>query len=608
MSLLQFGNITCIPSFHNRLQFAREVRKAFSEILPDVVAVELPDVYTSDILQGIARLPRLSLLCISQKDSSYSYIPVFPNDSMIEGLRLARENSLPLALIDLAVENYSPAYEAFAPPDDQAIEHIGLEAYYQAVLPYLKPAASGSPEHKREEHMAARLHHLSGKYQRILLICGMFHWEPIKALLKQNKRVLHPHQLEGIASPFLAKLGPKARHTLLEEIPYLVLHYDIARRFGLVYQRQVLLRKLLLEAREAPALADESYTLREILNILRYAARLAVSDKRVSPDLYNLLLACKQTLGDDYTLEVMERALAYPYEDDEKMPEIEFDPNSEQFKLGSRSITLQRRLPPPISMRDNNQDWIKLKIVRKKQEHLPEGYMPFWFFFGFYSHVPEDLILEGFIERLGDKLASQQTATETRVQEFSGSLLDGLALRETIRNYHSGKLYVKEERSRLAQIGAWVLIFDEDLNELTYPWMMSLSAEHHNESDIAFYASNPALHPVTREIIRAKYGAMLAIKPALPNEAKIGWDALDVHEELRKEQLVRLAIQLSPRPGILYLAQIPPEGYFYNMASSLGKTLYHLPLNKISQRHLKRIQRFHLLSRKEVRKNADDFI
>ncbi|PIQ28338.1 hypothetical protein COW36_04110 [bacterium (Candidatus Blackallbacteria) CG17_big_fil_post_rev_8_21_14_2_50_48_46] len=607
MSLLQFGNITCIPSFHNSLQFAREVRKAFQTLLPDIVAIELPDIYTSDILQAVERLPRLSLLCISQQEGIYSYLPVFPNDSMIEGIRLARENHLPLALIDLAVENYTPAMIPFAAPDDEAIGPLGLESYYQTVLPYLPVSGPAGPDYLREEHMAARLHHLSTRYQKILFICGMNHWESIKSLLAKNHRKFHAHQLEGVASPFLAKLGPKARYALLEEIPYLVLHFELSRRFGLPYVRNSLLRKLLLEAREAPVFEEEGYTLRELQNILRYASRLALTDKRISPDLYNLLLACKQTLGDDFAIEVMDRALAYPYEDDAELPEIEFDPETASFLMGMRSITLQRRLPPPIAS-PKGKDWIDLKIVRKKTAELPQGYQPFWFFFGFFSHIPEDMILEGFIERLGDKLASQDASTEVRVQEFKGSFLDGIAMRETIRAHHLGKLYVKEEKTRLLPLGAWIMVFDEDLSEEKYPWMMSLSAEHHNESDIAFYASNPALHPVTREIIRAKYGAMLAFKPALPAEQKLGWDALDVDEQLRKEQLLRLAITHSPRPGVLYLANQPPDDYFYELARYRGKELYFLPISRISQRHLKRIQQFHLLSRREVRKIADDYI
>jgi hypothetical protein len=231
-----------------------------------------------------------------------------------------------------------------------------------------------------------------------------------------------------------------------------------------------------------------------------------------------------------------------------------------------------------------------------------------WFFFGFFSHVPEDLVLEGFIDRLEDKLASEPAAQQVRLHEFNGSLMDGIDMRETIRHAPQGKIFVRENKSALQPIGAWILIFDEDLSFARYPWMMSLSAEHHNESDIAFYASNPAMHPVTREIIRAEYGALLALKPALPPEQKLDWADLDIDEDLRKEHLIRLAIRYSPRPGILYFASVPPEAYYFEQARAQGKRLYHLPLTRVSQRHLKRIQRFHLLSRREVRKIADDYI
>lgn len=607
MSELRFRNITCIPCFHNRLQFAREVRRVFQEFLPDVVAVELPDIYTSDLLSAVDRLPRLSLLCIHQAQGSYHYIPVFPHDALIEGIRLARENHLPLALIDLAIKNYAPDPHPFAPPDDEAIPHLGLEVYYQQVLPWLPATQAGTPDRQREEHMAARLHHLSNQYERVLFVCGMIHWEPIKALLAAQKYKAHAHQLEGVNAPFLAKVAPNATQVLLEEIPWLVWHYELSRRFGLEYQRTTLIHQLLLEAREAPALAQEGFSLRDVQNVVRYATKLALTDKRLSPDLYHLILACKQTLGDDYALEVLERALAYPYEDPDPLPEIQFDTADSSFSMGGRQITLQRRLSSPLTQ-SSGKDWRALRIVRKRQEALPPGYMPLWFFFGFYSHIPEDLILEGFIERLGDKLASQAQAQEIRIQEFQGSLLDGIDMRETIRHRPLGKIFVREERSRLVPIGAWILIFDENLSEQNYPWMMSLSAEHHNESDIAFYASHPALHPVSYDIIRGHYGALLALKPALPENQKLSWEALDVDEDQRKAQLIHLAIAHSSRPGILYLAAQPPAPHFFKRAAEQGKTIYYLPVTQVSQRHLKRIQRFHLLSRREVRKIADDFI
>ncbi|MEZ0372082.1 MAG: hypothetical protein ACAI44_23535, partial [Candidatus Sericytochromatia bacterium] len=304
MSALTHGPITCVPSFHNRLQFAREVRRVFAELKPDIVAIELPDIYYSDILQGIQRLPRLSLLCLQQQSNSFSYIPIFPSDSMIEAVRLARENHLPAALIDLAVSNYSIQQPAVAVPDDEAISSLGLEGFYAAVAPWLPRTEPDGPDSRREAHMAARLRELCTRFERILFVCGMTHWAAIRAHLSAGTGEAQPHALESVKSPFLAKLGPKARHTLLEEMPYLVLHYELSRRFGIPFGKDRLLRRLAQEARTAPALREEHYSPRELRNLLQYAYKLAVADKRVSPDLYNLLLACKQTLGDDFAIEV----------------------------------------------------------------------------------------------------------------------------------------------------------------------------------------------------------------------------------------------------------------------------------------------------------------
>ena len=110
--------------------------------------------------------------------------------------------------------------------------------------------------------------------------------------------------------------------------------------------------------------------------------------------------------------------------------------------------------------------------------------------------------------------------------------------------------------------------------------------------------NQPALH--------GQYGALLAFKPAL--EDKLDDDLLDVDEELRAEHLIRLAITHSPRPGILCLSADPPEAHLHAFAASRGKELYHLPLARISERNLRRIQRFHLLSRRSVREIADDYI
>ena len=563
-------------------------------------------MYYSDLIQGIARLPRLSLLCLQQADRQLTYLPVFPSDAMIEGLRLAREHNVPAALIDLAVENYNLQQEVFVAPDDEAIEVVGLAPFYQKVAAHLQPApGNAAKDDLRERHMAARLEELSQNYERVLLICGMGHWAAIQAHLSAGTGELSAHHTVQVKAPFLAKIGPKAREALLDEIPYLVFHYELGRRFNTGYSREDLLRKLAQAARQSEHLKDFAFSPREMRNFLQYAYKLSATDKRVSPDHYNLILAAKQTLGDDYGLALLELARHYPYTDDANLPEIEFDPHDKRFVLDGRQIELKRRLPSPLPQ--FQRAWREL-IQAKKRDELPAGYQPLWFYFGFFSHVPEDVVLEGFIDRLGEKLAEDPRFQREYTHEFNGSLLDGLDMRETLRNRHLNKLYVKEFRQESLAIGTWILIFDEDLSQEKYPWVLSLSAEHHNESDIAFYASNPLLHPVSQEIVQARYGALMAFKPALPDEQKLEIDALDVDGELRKEHLIRQAIYHSPRPDILYFARQKPEAYLFDLAKKQAKNLYHLPLERISQRLLKRIQTFHLLARKETRNDADDYI
>lgn len=603
-SLLIYKNIYFVPSFHNRLQFSLEVRRIFSEIKPDIVAAELPDIYYSEVIQAVSRLPKLTMLCLNHGNDTYTYIPIFPSDSMIEGIRLARDNRLPVSFVDMAVKEYKVNEEGFNPPDDYAIKSIGLEKFYEINKNYFK--TSNASDLARESTMAFHLNRMSKNFGKVLFIGGMAHWENIKEHLELQTYMFHSHESEFIDAPFLAKPGDKALYSLLGETPYIVFQYEICRRFNLTFDKWNIIMAMIQQAKKAPVLEDENFTPREVYNLIEYSKRLANIDNEIIPDLYNLLLAAKQTLGDDYGMELLELAMKYPFKEEENLPVIDLDPQN-FFMMGGRKITLKRRLPDyNLDARPENK-WQELQLVRKKKDELPDDYMSEWFFFGFYSHIPEDIVLENFIDRLENKLKSE-LIHDPKITEFTGSLLDGLDLRETIRNYSNKKIYVKEFKREKINIGAWLMVFDDDLAYEKYPWAMSLSAEHHNESDIAFYATNPLLHPVSRQIIRADYGALLAFKPPLPPHKKVIWEDLDVIDGLRLYQLILLAVDLTESDGILYLSSKPPEQYYYKIAESKGKKLYHLPLNRLSNRNLKRIRRFHLLKTKRTRKIADDYI
>ncbi len=93
------------------------------------------------------------------------------------------------------------------------------------------------------------------------------------------------------------------------------------------------------------------------------------------------------------------------------------------------------------------------------------------------------LQLKGFANRT---ISEERSHTE----RFSTSMLDGIDLRETVRNWHEGALFVRETAKRSGDIGAVVIIFDED-REDKYTYLTTWLGEHQNESDMAFYSTPP---------------------------------------------------------------------------------------------------------------------
>ncbi len=50
----------------------------------------------------------------------------------------------------------------------------------------------------------------------------------------------------------------------------------------------------------------------------RYVRNLSLVDRRLTPDLYTLIVAAKQTAGDDFALALAEAAREYPYRESDR--------------------------------------------------------------------------------------------------------------------------------------------------------------------------------------------------------------------------------------------------------------------------------------------------
>lgn len=224
------------------------------------------------------------------------------------------------------------------------------------------------------------------------------------------------------------------------------------------------------------------------------------------------------------------------------------------------------------------------------------------------------------VEALGAELRDSAGALTrggaARVQPFDGSLLNGLDVRETLRRFPvDGRPWVREETSRHARVGAVVIIFAEDDDQVEgeravvrYPWAEVWHGEHDQESDMAFYATQPDAEPVAPGIYRAEYGGFLLTWP--PRRVGDIWHdpAYDPWVRTRPERLLLAAIDYSPEPAVVYVARRAPGVRLLSLARRLGRRVIHVPPGVLSRDRLRKVRQFHVLTGPHLRPLAKELL
>src|SRR5437879_2842156 len=102
-AMFKKGPFYIIPALHYTMEVAAAVRKAFVELQPDCVAVELPEPLQDLFFDAAARLPDISVIMTDNEKLVYM---VEPCDASFEALRSAKEAHIPAYCIDLDVVGY----------------------------------------------------------------------------------------------------------------------------------------------------------------------------------------------------------------------------------------------------------------------------------------------------------------------------------------------------------------------------------------------------------------------------------------------------------------------------------------------------------------------
>jgi hypothetical protein len=275
--------------------------------------------------------------------------------------------------------------------------------------------------------------------------------------------------------------------------------------------------------------------------------------------------------------------------------------SGEEMWQKTKRILLRRRLPRkkarlrPVGLRGRKKEAFPGEW---KKEHRGR-----W---SICSYPPEDLVIENygdFLKKKGKSILSEERA---RTEPFTTSLLDGIDLRETIRNWHEGKIYVRSFQKIAGEVGAVVVIFDEDRDD-RYHYCITWLGEHQNESDMAFYATDPMSRLVGPGIGRAEYGGLLLSLP--PLRMTDVWSDPDYSfAESKPERLLLAALDYSLERIVVYVAARPPRSIFRTIAGRLGRKIIYIPIGQLSPVALKKIRVFHVLDGHDRRETAREYL
>ena len=181
--------------------------------------------------------------------------------------------------------------------------------------------------------------------------------------------------------------------------------------------------------------------------------------------------------------------------------------SGEEVWLNTKMMRLRRRLP------SKKRRLRPVGLKPRKKEKVPGEWASQLNGASICSYPPEDLVIEDygrFLKKKGKSILSEERSNS---EPFTTSLLDGIDIRETIRNWHKGQIYVRNFQKIHGEVGAVIVIFDEDRDD-RYPYMTTWLGEHQNESDMAFYSTYPFDHLVGPGIGRGEYGGFLMSLPA----------------------------------------------------------------------------------------------
>jgi hypothetical protein len=332
----------------------------------------------------------------------------------------------------------------------------------------------------------------------------------------------------------------------------------------------------------------------------RFTRNLASINADLVAGLFDITVAARSVVDENYAWEVWQMGNRYTAQKPESDLLETVNLSGEAIWVNTKKIRLRRRLPRP------KQRLMPRGLKPRKKETFAGEWAQQTDGNAICSYPPEDLVIEDYGRFLKKKAKTMVSEERARTEPFTTSILDGIDLRETIRNWHENKIYVRQLDKLAGDVGAVVVIFDEDPGD-RYSYLTTWLGENQNESDMAFYSTYPFEHIVGPGIGRAEYGGFLMTLP--PRRMYDVWSDPDYDFALNKpERLLLAALDYSVERHVVYVAKKPPRSIFRSVAAHLNRSILYIPIGALSPAKLKRIRVVHVLDSYERRKNAKEYL
>lgn len=628
--------LTLIPVVHGSGAYASALRKELLTRPFDALAVPLPASFATDVIRGVKRLPALSAVVrLSAQEDRFdelddsqettdlrgTYVPIDPCQAVIAAIRFALGERKPIVWIDSEsdqIENHSPVFA-----DCYAIRHTTLERFCAAMLPAIPPpdaGLGGGNLIERIDTMAEKILAMRNSYRSIVALCPLEAWPWLREAIQKKmaedasdslERSSDEESQDEFYETDLYAIDPRSYLFALGELPFITGLVELARQ-DFQDDDQIVaqgLKELFVTARSSyrQELAGRARQITPLLisQCLKYVRNQTLLERRMTPSFYTLAKSAQQMMGDTYTMHLVNAAIEYPLDD----PIANGSDGLETMRLGigvgdlpgwGRAKLISRLPGPPMQ-------WHSLELKRRVEKKDQRRWESRWNPYMQCSWPEEDTQIESFRNRVAERARQILGADLARIEKFTTSIMDGLDLRETLRHWYDGSLYVKVNPPSIGQVNVTVMIFDPEPDPREYSWRATWFSEHPEESTLAFYATPFNKQMIGPGIAMATYGGSMFIYPPRPILDIWKDSRLDFTDTL-EQRLVAAACMHSESRHVALLSPTPPGYALKKIAKRYSRKLVHVPLSHFSDSAVQQLRIFHVLNGKHVRSYAADFI